>query len=115
MRVPGGESPLTPYVAAKGAERFLEFVERVFMTDKAMRVLNDDGTVGHAEVRIGESVVMVFDSRPEWPDTPSFLSVYVDDADQVVARALEAGATLVTEIRTSGIVGDRGGRRSASR
>jgi PhnB protein len=110
MRIPGGKSTVTPYVAAKGAERFLEFVETVFGTGKAMRVLNEDGTIGHAEVRIGESVIMVFDSRPEWPDTPSFLSVYVADADEVVAKALAAGATLVTEMRTSGIIGDRGGR-----
>ncbi|MEU4422233.1 VOC family protein [Actinoplanes sp. NPDC024001] len=110
MRIPGGKSTVTPYVAAKGAARFLDFVEEVFTTDRAMRVLNEDGTIGHAEIRIGNSVIMVFDSRPEWPDTPSLLCVYVEDADKVVARALDAGATLVTEVRTSGIVGDRGGR-----
>lgn len=74
MQIPGGKSTVTPYVAAKGAARFLDFVETVFGT-KAMRVPNPDGTIGHAEVRIGDSVVMAFDSRPEWPDTPSFLSV----------------------------------------
>ncbi|MFI5909270.1 VOC family protein [Dactylosporangium sp. NPDC051541] len=110
MRIPAGKSTVTPYVAAKGADRFLDFVETVFGTEKAARVYNPDGTVGHAEVRIGGSVVMAFDSRPEWPDTPSFLCVYVADADAVVESALAAGATLVTEVRTSGIVGDRGGR-----
>jgi uncharacterized glyoxalase superfamily protein PhnB len=75
-----------------------------------VRVHNPDGTIGHAEVRIGDSVVMAFDARPEWPDTPSFLSVYVADADEVVARAVRAGATVITEVVTSGIVGDRGGR-----
>jgi PhnB protein len=110
MQIPGGKSTVTPYVAVKGAARFLDFVEEVFATGKAMRVPNPDGTIGHAEVRIGDSVVMVFDSRPEWPETPSFLSVYVDDVDDVVARALRAGATLVTEVTTSRIVGDRGGR-----
>jgi uncharacterized glyoxalase superfamily protein PhnB len=97
-------------VAAKGAGRFLDFVEHAFATDKAVRVHNPDGTIGHSEVRIGDSVVMAFDARPEWPDTPSFLSVYVADADEVVARAVRAGATVVTEVVTSGIVGDRGGR-----
>lgn len=53
---------------------------------------------------------MAFDSRPEWPETPSFLSVYVDDSDAVVERALAAGATLITPVTTSGIVGERGGR-----
>jgi uncharacterized glyoxalase superfamily protein PhnB len=101
---------VTPYVAAKGADRFLDFVEAVFATEKAVRVRNPDGTVGHAEVRVGDSVVMAFDSRPEWPFTPAFLSVYVPDSDAVVAKALAADATLVTEVTTSGIVGERGGR-----
>ena len=101
---------VTPYVAAKDAARFLDFVEAVFTTETAARVHNPDGTIGHAEIRIGNSVIMAFDSRPEWPDTPGFLSIYVDDADAVVAAALAAGATLVTEVATSGIVGDRGGR-----
>jgi uncharacterized glyoxalase superfamily protein PhnB len=110
MNIPGGKATVTPYVAAKDAGRFLDFVEHAFVTDKAVRVHNPDGTIGHAEVRIGDSVVMAFDARPEWPDTPSFLSVYVADADEVVARAVRAGATVITEVVTSGIVGDRGGR-----
>jgi PhnB protein len=110
MKIPGGKSTVTPYVAAKGADRFLDFVEAAFETQPALRVRNPDGTIGHAEVRIGNAVVMAFDSRPGWPDTPSFLSVYVADVDQVFARALTAGATVVTEVLTSGIVGDRGGR-----
>jgi len=85
-------------------------VEQTFATPTPLRVLNPDGTVGHAEVRIGDSVVMTFDARPGWLDTPSFLSVYVPDVDEVVARALIAGATIVTEITTSQIIGDRGGR-----
>jgi uncharacterized glyoxalase superfamily protein PhnB len=108
--IPGGKATVTPYVAVKGAARFLDFVEYVFATDKAMRVHNPDGTIGHGEVRIGDSVVMAFDARPEWPDTPGFLSVYVADADEVVARAVRAGATVVTEVTTSMIIGDRGGR-----
>jgi uncharacterized glyoxalase superfamily protein PhnB len=101
---------VTTYVAAKGADRFLDFVEATFTGEKAGRVRNPDGSIGHAEIRIGDSVVMAFDSRPEWPFTPAFLSVYVDDADAVVAKALRAGATLVTEVTTSRIIGERGGR-----
>lgn len=110
LSIPGGKSTVTPYVVVKGAARFLDFVEHTFATNAAVRVLNQDGTIGHAEVVIGESVVMAFDAKPYWPDTPSFLSVYVDDVDEVVVRAVGAGATIVTEITTSRIVGDRGGR-----
>src|SRR5690348_15560904 len=110
MVIPDGKTTVTPYVAAKDAARFLDFVEEVFTTEKAVRVHNPDGSIGHAEIRIGDAVVMAFDSQPGRPDTPAFLSVYVDDADAVVARALAAGATLVTEVFTSRIVGDRAGR-----
>ncbi|MEV6416317.1 VOC family protein [Kribbella sp. NPDC051718] len=107
---PGGKGTVTPYVAVRGAVEWLEFVERTFETEKSFVVLNDDGTVGHAEVTVGDSVLMTFDSKPDWPDTPSLLSVFVDDVDAVLARALEAGATVVTELTTSRIVGDRGCR-----
>ncbi|MGH9154929.1 MAG: VOC family protein [Acidimicrobiales bacterium] len=109
--IPNGKSTVTPYVVVKGETRFLDFVQRTFETAEAMRVTNEDGTIGHAEVVVGDSVVMAFDSKPDWPDTPSFLSVYVDvdDVDGVVARALGAGGTIVTEVTTSAIVGDRGG------
>ncbi|MCO8272935.1 VOC family protein [Actinoplanes sp. TRM 88003] len=110
MKNPNGKHSVTPYVAAKGAERFLAFVEAAFATEPARKVLNPDGTVGHAEVRIGDSTVMAFDADPHWPDMPALLSVYVEDVDAVFARAVEAGATVVTEIFTSRIVGDRGGR-----
>lgn len=108
--IPGGKSTVTPYAVVKGAARFLDFVEQTFTTPAPLRVLNQDGTIGHAEVRIGNSILMTFDARPGWPDTPSFLSVYVPDVDEVVARALTAGASIVTEITTSKIIGDRGGR-----
>jgi PhnB protein len=109
-RIPAGKGAVTPYVAAKGAAQFLDFVERTFRTEPALRVLNEDGTIGHAEIVIGGSVVMAFDAAPSWPDMPSLLSVYVDAVDAVVGRAVEAGATVITPVETSGIVGDRGGR-----
>lgn len=107
---PGGKGTVTPYVSVRVAAAWLEFVEHTFETEKAFRVLNEDGTIGHAEVTVGDSVLMAFDARPGWPDTPSLLSVYVDDVDRVLTRAVEAGATVVTELTTSRIVGDRGCR-----
>lgn len=107
---PGGKATVTPYVVAKDAAKFLDFVEQTFGVQTSLRVPNQDGTIGHAEVTIGDSVVMVFDAQPDWPDTPAFLSVYVDDVDQVVDRATAAGGTVITELMTSKIVGDRGGR-----
>lgn len=65
----------------------VETCEGAATIGKARRVANPDGTIGHAEIRVGDSVIMAFDARPEWPDMPSLLSVYVDDADTVVGRA----------------------------
>ncbi|MCD6022789.1 MAG: transposase (18), partial [Actinomycetia bacterium] len=51
-----------------------------------------------AETRIGDSVVMTFDVKEDWPWTPSFLRLYVEDGDEVFRQALKAGATSVTEM-----------------
>lgn len=107
---PRRKQTVTPYVGVRGAARFLDFVRDAFGGDELGRVPNPDGTIGHAEIRVGDSVLMTFDSSERWPETPSFLSVYMDDVDAAVERALEAGATIVTEVTTSGIVGERGGR-----
>ena len=70
---------------------------------------NEDGTITHAEARIGDSIVGAFDTREGWPETPCFLRLYVEDADTVYQQALAAGAVSVTEM-TSLVWGDRGGR-----
>jgi uncharacterized glyoxalase superfamily protein PhnB len=69
-----------------------------------------DGTIGHAEVQVGDSTLMIVDGKKEWRDTPAFLSIYVDDADDVFNQAIKAGATQVTEMTTFNILGDRTGR-----
>lgn len=77
MSIPQGKHSVTPYVAAKGAERFLSFVEAAFAAEPARKFLNPDGTIGHGEVTIGNSVVMAFDAAPYRPDIPALPSVYV--------------------------------------
>lgn len=95
--VPAGYHTVTPFVIAKGASRFIDFMIDAYGGADLGRVPNEDGTIGHAEVRIGDSVVMTFDAKPGWPDTPAFLRLYVADADATYSRAIEAGATSVTE------------------
>jgi uncharacterized glyoxalase superfamily protein PhnB len=73
------------------------------------RVHGADGSIAHAEVRIGDSVVMLFDSKPGWPPTPAFLRLYVPDSDAVHRRALAAGGTSVTDV-THLYFGERVGR-----
>jgi PhnB protein len=59
-------------------------------------MLDRDGRIGHVEVELGDSVVMLFDAHSDWPALPSHLRVYVDDTEGTVDRAIAAGARVVT-------------------
>ena len=107
--IPDGYTAVTPWVISRDTARLITFVKQAFDADEIARVPNEDGTIGHAEVRIGDSIVMMFDARPEWSDTPAFLRLYVADGDAVFQRALDAGATAVT-MMTEMFWGDRVGR-----
>ena len=107
--IPEGRHSVTPFVIAKGAARFMDFMRDAFDAEDLGRVLGEDGLIGHAEARIGDSVVMTFDAKPDWPDTPAFLRLYVEDGDAVFKQAVRAGATAVTEM-TEMPWGDRVGR-----
>jgi uncharacterized glyoxalase superfamily protein PhnB len=108
--IPAGYHTVTPWIIVKGAAQLIDFLKKAFGAEEiGGRVYNEDGTIGHAEVQIGDSVVMMFDSRPEWPATPSFLRLYVEDADAVFKQAVAAGGSVVTEV-TELFWGDRIGR-----
>ena len=107
--IPEGYHSVTPWIISHHRARLIEFLTAAFGAEEFARVVGDDGSIGHAEVRIGDSVVMMFDAKPHWPDTPAFLRLYVADGDAVFQRALRAGATAVTEM-THLFWGDRVGR-----
>jgi PhnB protein len=107
--VPEGYRVVTPWIIPRDTAGLLDFVEEAFGAEEIARVPNEDGTIGHAEFRIGDSIVMAFDAREGWPDTPGFFRLYVEDGDVVYRRALEAGAVSVTEM-TDLFFGDRVGR-----
>jgi PhnB protein len=95
---PEGYQTVTPWIVSRDTAQLLDFLAAAFDAQEIARVYNPDGiTIGHAEVRIGDAVVMMFDSADGWPDTPAFLRLYVEDSDAVYRRALEAGAVSVTE------------------
>lgn len=108
--IPHGKHTVTPYICVKGAAEFIDFLKKAFNAHEFGRTENPDGLIGHAEVRIGDSTLMIFDSKKEWGDTPVFLSIYVDDADDVFRQAIKAGASEVTEMTDFAILGDRAGR-----
>jgi PhnB protein len=95
--VPTGYHTVTPFVIVKGAARFIDFMKEAFGAVEMTRVADRSGAIGHAEVRIGDSVVMLFDSKEGWPETPAFLRLYIEDVDAWYQRALKARATSVTK------------------
>ncbi|MEX3103652.1 MULTISPECIES: VOC family protein [unclassified Streptomyces] len=107
--IPDGYTTVTPWLISRDTVQLIDYLKRAFDAEELSCLTGDDGSVAHAEVRIGDSVVMLFDSRPEWPPTPGFLRLYVEDADAVHRRAVEAGGTSVTEV-THLFFGDRVGR-----
>ncbi|GAA4102076.1 VOC family protein [Nocardioides kongjuensis] len=107
--VPAGYTTVAPWVVTDDTGAFLDFVTEVLGGEELARVATADGTIGHGEVRVGDTVVLAFDRRPEWPAMPSLLRVWVPDADAAFARATGAGATVVTEPGDSAF-GQRGGR-----
>ena len=94
--VPPGYHTVTPFVIVKGAAQFIDFMKEAFGAMEMTRVADENGAIGHAEVRIGDSVVMLFDSKEDWPKTPAFLRLYIEDVDAFYDRALKAGGTSVT-------------------
>lgn len=94
--IPEGYTTVTPFVIVKGAAEFIEFTKKAFDAEEITRV-GEDGAIGHAEVRIGNAIVMLFDSKKDWPPTPAFLRLYVDDCDAVYGQALQAGGVSVTK------------------
>ena len=107
--IPGGYGSVTPWIIVKGVNEFIGFIKEAFGAVELYRVSNADGSIGHAEARIGDSIVMMFDSKDDWQATPCFLRLYVEDGDAVYEQALKAGAVSVTEM-TFLSFGDRVGR-----
>ncbi|MGI5165776.1 VOC family protein [Spirillospora sp. CA-253888] len=107
--VPAGYTTVTPWIIGRDTAGLMDYLAEAFDAEDLGRVANADGTIGHAEMRIGDAVVLMFDARPEWPETPAFLRLYVPDAEEAHRRAVAAGGTSVTEV-THLAFGDKVGR-----
>ena len=90
--LPHGYHTITPYLAVQGAGKLLDFLKRTFDADEVERLERPDGSVAHAEIRIGDSRVMIGDPGDPAQAMPAMLYVYVSDADATYQRALAAGA-----------------------
>ncbi len=97
---------VTPYLAVEGAAKLLDFLTQAFDANTHECMRRPDGSIHHAEVKIGDSIVMLADAQGRWQPRPSTLYLYVDDTDASYRRALDAGATSLMEPATQ-FYGDR--------
>lgn len=110
---PSGYSTVSPYLIVDGAARTIDFLVRALDAVEIRRFADDAGRVHHAEVRIGDTVVMIADAAEGWPPVPAHVHVYVADVDTSYRRALEAGAISVQEPVQKDDPDRRGGVRDA--
>ena len=104
--IPEGYHSVTPYMIVDNATKLIDFIKQTFNAEERERIMVPGGRVSHAELKIGDSVVMLSDPSEEFKAMPSMIYVYVDDIDRVYARALEAGATPLREPKNQ-FYGDR--------
>jgi PhnB protein len=113
---PQGYHTLTPYMTVRNARAAIDFYNKAFGAEKVLQLDMADGTVAHAEIRIGDSVVMLSEENEAWGTkspltlggSPMFLMAYVVDVDAAFRRALAAGATEVRPV-VDQFYGDRSG------
>jgi PhnB protein len=94
---PDGYSTVSPYLIVRGAADTIAFLIQVFDAVELRRFPDPEGRIMHAEVRIGDSVVMIADGNDAWPPLPANVHIYVPDVDATYQRALAAGGTSVQE------------------
>lgn len=106
--IPDGYNRVTPVLVADGAERLIRFATETFGARERLRMPMPDGRVGHSELELGDAVIMVADAMEGFPAQPSYLHVYVEDTDATYRKALDAGATALSEPQDQ-FYGDRSG------
>jgi PhnB protein len=107
--IPEGFHTITPYLAVTGVDKLLEFLKAAFGAEESHPPMRrPDGTIMHAQVRIGDSRVMLGEPRPPWGAMPASMYVYVADCDATFRRAIQAGGVSIAEPITQ-FYGDRHG------
>ena len=115
--IPDGYPQVTPYLCVDGAHAAIEFYVEVLGAKERMHMPSPGGKIGHAELELGDSLIMLSDEHPELGvlgpktvgGTPVMISLYVEDVDAVFDRAVAAGATALRPVENQ-FYGDRSGQ-----
>ena len=114
--MPDGFHAITPYLSVNDGKAAIAFYQHVFGAVEVGRILMPGGTVGHAELQIGDAKIMLAQEMPAWGNkspttlggTPVGIALYVADVDATYQRALDAGATVIEPVKDQ-FYGDRAG------
>jgi len=106
QKIPAGYHTATPYLIVSGAGKAIDFYKEAFGASELTRLSTPDNKLMHAEIKIGDSPIMLCDECPEWNalspltigNTAVSIVLYVEDVDAVVSRAVAAGATVVMPV-----------------
>jgi PhnB protein len=93
--IPEGYHTVTPYLVVEDAAALIDFLKQAFDAEERHRMARPDGTIMHAEVKIGDSFLMLGNSSAEHKPLQCMIYLYVEDADATYQRAIQAGATSV--------------------
>ncbi|HEY4323263.1 MAG TPA: VOC family protein [Mucilaginibacter sp.] len=97
VNIPPGYQQVMPYLIVENAAAFIDFTQTVFGATLKEKHMRDEHVIMHAEINIGESVIMLADATERFKARSAGMFVYVDDCDTVYAKALENGATTAME------------------
>jgi PhnB protein len=116
--IPKGYNSITPYLIINGAAKAIEYYKKVFGATEIIRMPGPDGRIGHAELKFGDSHIMLADENPAMGQghtsattvggSPVSIYLYIEDVDNVVKRAVAEGATILKPVQDQ-FYGDRSG------
>ena len=115
--IPDGHHTVTPYLAIKNGIKALEFYKKAFDASEIQKLILPDGRLGHAEIQLGDSIIMLSDEFPEYGGkspqtlggTPVNIHLYVEDVDAFFKNAVAAGAKEIKPVKDQ-FYGDRSGQ-----
>ncbi len=104
--IPEGFRTLTPFILVKGADQILDFLKKAFDAKEHSMHRLPDGTIMHAEIQIGDSMLMMSEASDKFPAMPGMLQIYTEDTDGWYKKAIDAGGISLRE-PTDEFYGDR--------
>jgi uncharacterized glyoxalase superfamily protein PhnB len=97
MILPEGYQRVMPYLIVKDAAGLFTFMQDIFQAKEKMKAMNDDGSLMHGEIQVGDSTIMIAEASGQWPVNNAGIFIYVPDVDETYKKSISAGCTSINE------------------